>query len=70
VTPFGSFVEDEELTEVIVPEASKTTIWSLSILPERTSRSFPQRTAPRADKASGDSIEEQKDEQILAHESP
>src|ERR1700687_1932028 len=60
VTPFGSFVEDEELTEVIVPEASKTTIWSLSILPERTSRSFPQRTAPGAQKARGDKIKKKK----------
>jgi len=31
VAPFGSFVEDDVLTEVIVPEASKTTSWSLSI---------------------------------------
>jgi hypothetical protein len=31
VTPFGSFVEDDELIEVIVPEASKTTSRSLSI---------------------------------------
>jgi hypothetical protein len=31
VTPFGSFVEEEEPTDVIVPEASKTTIWSASL---------------------------------------
>jgi hypothetical protein len=30
-TPAGSFDDEEEPTEVIVPEVSKRTIWSVSI---------------------------------------
>jgi hypothetical protein len=51
--PPGAEVEAAGPTAVIVPFASNTMTWSVSIRPDRTSRSLPQRTAPGAAKPKG-----------------
>ncbi len=48
--PPGAEVEAAGPTAVIVPFESNTMTWSVSIRPERTSSSLPQRTAPGAAK--------------------
>jgi hypothetical protein len=56
VTPCGSGADAEAPTAVIVPFSLKVTTWSESILPDRTSSSFPQRTAPGPASSAGANV--------------
>src|SRR5260370_27708020 len=51
--PLGADVEAAGPTAVIVPIASNTMSWSVSMRPDRTSKSLPQRKAPGAANVNG-----------------